>query len=402
MRIDLKRLLFGKRLIVLVGVLLTMAAAPVGILTLHQYMDAEATSAPVTADVQSYADEWNIDIDEAARRLNLQDTIGELDARLREYEANTFAGLWIKHGSAAGDFGVVARFTRDGEQTLQRYSQYAGNGPLAGMVETTSAASTLEELRTARRSAIEDLSGLDIPVESGINVHENRVEVYVVEQSRLETAMLAAKIKLPDKVDLVSVPELSQKAADIYGGLSATTCTLGFSVEDTSGTLGVTTAGHCQNSQSYNGTSLPVQSEFFNSDRDVQWHTAPGFTVTNEVYADYTREITGTRSTNQQAIGTYVCKRGMATGYGCGYIVHTYYLPDDDAHTCIPDPDCSFVDTWIRIHRDGTDLAEPGDSGGPVFKNNIAYGTIAFQLGDDAIYMPIDFMVSEGLLVLTE
>ena len=42
MRIDLKRLLFGKRLIVLVGVLLTMAAAPVGILTLHQYMNAEA------------------------------------------------------------------------------------------------------------------------------------------------------------------------------------------------------------------------------------------------------------------------------------------------------------------------------------------------------------------------
>ena len=33
---NLKRLLFGKRLIVLIGVLLTMAAAPVGILTFNQ------------------------------------------------------------------------------------------------------------------------------------------------------------------------------------------------------------------------------------------------------------------------------------------------------------------------------------------------------------------------------
>ena len=44
MRIDLKKLLFGKRLIVLIGVMLTMAAAPVGILTFNQYMNAEATS----------------------------------------------------------------------------------------------------------------------------------------------------------------------------------------------------------------------------------------------------------------------------------------------------------------------------------------------------------------------
>ena len=39
---NLKRLLFGRRLIVLVGVMLTMAAAPVGILTFQQYMDASA------------------------------------------------------------------------------------------------------------------------------------------------------------------------------------------------------------------------------------------------------------------------------------------------------------------------------------------------------------------------
>ena len=39
---NLKNLLFGKRLIILVGVLLTMVAAPVAILTLNQYRDASA------------------------------------------------------------------------------------------------------------------------------------------------------------------------------------------------------------------------------------------------------------------------------------------------------------------------------------------------------------------------
>ncbi len=43
----MKNLLFGKRLIILVGVLLTVAAAPVGILALNQYMGAEATTETV-------------------------------------------------------------------------------------------------------------------------------------------------------------------------------------------------------------------------------------------------------------------------------------------------------------------------------------------------------------------
>ena len=406
MKIDLKRLLFGKRLIVLIGVMLTVAAAPVGILTFNQYMNAEATSEAVSPDVQSYADEWGIETDEAARRLALQDTIGELRAELLANESDTFAGLWITHGTAADDFGAVASFTRDGEQTLRQYSQYIDNGPLAGTVEVVAAGSSLEDLRTTRKETISNLKGLGVPVESGIDVKGNRVEIYVVQRDQLESAMTSANVTLPDKVDLVTVSGLSEKAVDIYGGLyleGNTGCTLGFSVEDTDGNRYITTAAHCEDSQSYNGTSLPVMDgQFFDSDRDVQWHTAPGFTVTNEIHGAYRREITGTRATSQQTIGTYVCKRGKATGYGCGYIIHTYFLPDDDKYTCIPDEDCSFVDTWIRIHRDGVDLADPGDSGGPVFKNGIAYGTISIHFGDDAIYSPIDFFTSEGLLVLTD
>ena len=46
----MKKLLFGKRLIILVGVLLTITAAPVGILALNQYMDAQADTQTVDYD----------------------------------------------------------------------------------------------------------------------------------------------------------------------------------------------------------------------------------------------------------------------------------------------------------------------------------------------------------------
>lgn len=54
----------------------------------------------------------------------------------------------------------------------------------------------------------------------------------------------------------------------------------------------------------------------------------------------------------------------------------------------------------IRVDSDpggpGFDLAESGDSGGPWFLNNTAYGTMSCQAGVDAIYVAID-VVESGL-----
>ena len=71
--------------------------------------------------------------------MELQDIIGELNAALKENEPDTFAGLWIEHGTANDDFGAVALFTQNGEQTIRRYSWYVEDGPLAEMVEIRSA-----------------------------------------------------------------------------------------------------------------------------------------------------------------------------------------------------------------------------------------------------------------------
>ena len=52
------------------------------------------------------------------------------------------------------DFGMVVRFTGNGTETIQKYSQHAANGPLSGMVELRDADTTLEELRQAQTTAM--------------------------------------------------------------------------------------------------------------------------------------------------------------------------------------------------------------------------------------------------------
>ena len=132
---NLKNMMIGKRLVIALGALLTIVAAPVAIVLMNQYMDTEATvSDALRRDARMYADEWGIELNEAVRRLKLQSEIGKFGATLRENEADKYAGSWIKHGSGNGDFGFVIRLTQGGMEVIDKYDQYVANGPLAGLV----------------------------------------------------------------------------------------------------------------------------------------------------------------------------------------------------------------------------------------------------------------------------
>ena len=403
---NLKRILFGKRLIVLIGVLLTMAAAPVGILTFNQYMDAEATvSDGMAHDAQVYADIWEIDLDEAVRRLQLQTTIGEFGGVLKRNEADTYAGHWVKHGSEADEFGVVVKFTGDGEQTIGEYSQYVENGPLANMVEVRTAEVTMQALKDKSSDTLAVLNDLDTSFEMGINVKENRVDVFVADLNRLQTRMGTANVQLPSKVELVEVAELSKPAVDIYGGLNIS-CTSGFSVEHSDGTLGITTAGHCENDLEYNGNDLDYVDGEFNESVDLQWHEAPGFTIRNLAYWGHTypRYIYGTVLVHDQSVEDFVCKYGRANGYHCGNITHVDFTPTYGGSNpaCHPNSDCDWTNTFVRVEKSNTDICATGDSGGPVMLGSDAYGTIAFCDIDAMIYMPVDYFDELPLTVLTD
>lgn len=334
-------------------------------------------------DAKTYASVMGVDMDEATRRLQLQNDIGELNQELIEKEGETFAGLWIQHQP---DYRVIVMFTQDGETTLQPYIK---NGPLANLVDVHIANTTLKDLEAARVQAVEAVSNLDIHTSSAINIPNNRAELYALDPARVSAGLQKANIQLPDSVDVVKFLELSRDVADIFGGKALTTCTSGFSVKNSSGTKGVTTAGHCNNSQSFSGKNLPFMSGTTGGVYDIQWHKGDHeFTVRNLIWdGTYNRFIYSLKFRASQAVGEWVCKYGKTTGYACGTIATT-------------------SQDGVNIRVDNMTL-QGGDSGGPWFWNNTAYGTTisACTLGNGtpcAIYGPVDHIYNIlGLTILT-
>jgi hypothetical protein len=98
-------------------------------------------------DAEAYAKAQDVTLDEAIRRLTLQDPVGELNAVLQEQEPDVFAGLWIEHEP---EYKVVVRITRDERRIWHRYIR---GGPLEDQVEMRRAAVSWEELQAAESRA---------------------------------------------------------------------------------------------------------------------------------------------------------------------------------------------------------------------------------------------------------
>ena len=157
----------------------------------------EGVSPALSQDAQNYADHFGVDLQEAITRLTLQEPIGVLGAELEVNEADTLAGLWIQHEP---EYRVVVAFTRDGESTIRKYAQ---DGPLADIIEVRTADATLRDLEHAQAKASQIIAGLGFQLASGINVIENRVEIYSSDRAQLETALRESGKTLPAHVQIV-------------------------------------------------------------------------------------------------------------------------------------------------------------------------------------------------------
>ncbi len=204
-------------------------------------------------------------------------------------------------------------------------------------------------------------------------------------------------MELPPEGNVITVSELAKSDRDVNAGLRLNAsngfdCTSGFSVVNSSGVKGILTAAHCYDSMTFNGTDLPFQGSAFGGPCDVQWHTAPGFNVRNLAYdGTNNRLILSSKHRDYQTLNEYVCKYGWASGYSCGNIIDKSF-----------DPGGAMNNTLIRVHNDdGVHLSEGGDSGGPWFSVNTAYGLHVGGIGDDAYYMAINYIDYLGLSVLT-
>ncbi len=152
-------------------------------------------------DAQAMATSLGISVDEAMGRFQQQPGIGELNAALASREAGTFAGLWIQQEPA---YRVVVAFTRNGEQTIQRY---IANTSFANIVEVRTARASLVELTNAQQEAMELMSRLGLSVASSTNIQENRVELFVTDRALFDAALQKANTRLPDHVVAITTYE---------------------------------------------------------------------------------------------------------------------------------------------------------------------------------------------------
>ncbi len=135
---------------------------------------------------------------------------------------------------------------------------------------------------------------------------------------------------------------------------------------------GFATAGHCDNSLKI-GHHTDVALEFVSPDKnadsqDVQWHKTPNLDDKKQIRAWDDGSIQAVNSrTHRDAmvINQGVCHYGKSTQRGCGTIGGKTLDPDTYLGTN------KYNATFIRVHDDHT---EPGDSGGPWFLYDSAYG----------------------------
>lgn len=119
----------------------------------------------------------------------------------------------------------------------------------------------------------------------------------------------------------------------------------------------------------------------------MQWHTTPGFVPRawfRSQWGEVLRPLYYTKHRLTQRIDEYVCNFGQRTGYGCGRIRSKNFsgLP------YIDNASPTFIYVQKTYEPGGTFIAR-GDSGGPWFNGNTAYGIQSGGDYDEAAYMAI-------------
>jgi hypothetical protein len=153
-------------------------------------------SQALLSDAEAYGDAQGIPLDEAIRRLRQQDPVGELSAVLQEREADVFGGLWIE---GQPEYKVIVLLTGDQRRVLRRY---VGGTSLEGVVELRDAAVTLETLEAAQATAMRMLKEVGSRADTGIDVQNNCVSLYVANPETLQRELGEAGLELPELVCL--------------------------------------------------------------------------------------------------------------------------------------------------------------------------------------------------------
>jgi hypothetical protein len=180
-------------------------------------------------------------------------------------------------------------------------------------------------------------------------------------------------------------------------------CTTGFVVTD--GTrIGIATAAHCPDAVDYQdpaGGTVPLAfaGQWGARTQDVQVNVGPA-TTQPLFYADRRhgalRTLAAARSRLSTRAGEWLCHYGESSGYSCAEVELTQFAPPGQlcGGACAP--------TWVTVR---TNDCRSGDSGGPVFSGDVAFGITKGGSGGRGarcnfyFYMSTDFLPAEWRLM---
>ena len=150
-------------------------------------------------DARWYAKHLDVSLEEAIRRLEMQDDAlrTALEHELKETEKDAFAGLWLRHKP---DFGITVATAGDPEDMMVKIEPIVAGTQWEGTVNVKSVEATEAELRAARAEAERMLDRLGITYDSGDNIMKNRMEIHVEDKTGVERKLRKADLELPEHV----------------------------------------------------------------------------------------------------------------------------------------------------------------------------------------------------------
>jgi hypothetical protein len=336
----------------------------------------QSASEALADDAIQYAAQFAVTPEEALRRLKAQQaSVAATDAIAREF-ADRLAGISIEHLPA---YRIVVLLTGD-EAVAGR------NDAGIPIVFRTGAKATHTQAVDALRKHLIDLRS-DLPNARGAGYDQRTGEVVLLvtraDAQRFGPDAIRGRAEQVSGVPVrVIINELNESNMSIDGGgrvegLNLQTnrrnlCTTAFVVTNGEANA-ITTAAHCPDQLTYvdrdgSNTVLPMIGSWGAAYRDVQINGSPNSPEPlfySNRGAGASRRLASWRNVASTRAGDFVCHYGESSGYSCATVELTDYAPPGDlcGGPCSP--------TWVTVRGPN---CVAGDSGGPVFSGDIAFG----------------------------
>lgn len=320
-----------------------------------------------------------ISVVEARRRLRLQQALGDLGP---DYQADpAYIGTDIL--TSRDSYRIITRVRRDGAARALGILAQSRSDDVSSAVEIETASIGLSDLETLRTKIIDALKPLH--VEAGTTIDTRNLVVIVQVRDVQDTKRRIGELSKSPRIVFRKLTQFPSPAIEVTDGVKITAntgaCTTAFNVYNTqSNERGILTGGHCvrtaygsQNGGGYASTplvpTLYIRSAIWDATRDFAWATNSSDTFTRRVYIGSSYIAINSFRNGNPAAGANYCKYGVKTGYSCQNVLDPTWTGVDSAGRS--------VGPMVQFYKAGANIAQCGDSGGPVFGPSEALAVIS-------------------------